>query len=176
MGSLEYRQSSLEDLGHRYMQITVSAPPCILRMCVVARRRSVHMQTPVGLLHVRMLSPKPFSTWTLDFVAAAIDQNGHRVMMHGDSICCLFGVLCFRLNWYVTLTLEDDSRKKLIKKQHNHLLIAETFLYQLPLVGRFFQSTVPRVSAVCFPLTCPSDLLQYATMYTHPAFLMSSQA
>ncbi len=80
---------------------------------------------------------------------AALDDTGNLVMMHGDTLCYIYGIPHFRLNWYTTLTLEDGpSGQKLIKQQHDHLLAAETFVYQLPLVGKWFEMVIPRV---CLP-------------------------
>lgn len=69
-------------------------------------------------------------------------------MMHGDTLCYIYGIPHFRLNWFITLTLEDGpGGTKLIKQQHDHLLATETFVYQLPLVGKWFEMVMPRVSA-----------------------------
>lgn len=94
--------------------------------------------------------------------AAAVDDTGNLVMMHGDTLCYLYGIPRFRLNWYITLTLEDGpSGKKLIKQQHDHLLAAETFVYQLPLVGKWFEQVLPRVStsvyASAWHTICPQQ-------------------
>lgn len=136
---------------------------------VVACHHAVHLHIGVCLLHICRLSTKPVCACITAFVAAAIDQKGNHVMMHGDSNCCLFGVPCFQLNWYVILTLEDDSRRKLIKQQDNHLLIAETFVYRLPLVGSFFQSTLPRVSALYSWLVLAFWSSEYVAKYMHTA-------
>jgi len=83
------------------------------------------------------------------FATAALDDTGNLVMMHGDTLCYLYGIPHFRLNWYITLTLEDGpDGKKLIKQQHDHLLAAETFVYQLPLVGKWFEMVIPRVCSL----------------------------
>lgn len=69
-------------------------------------------------------------------------------MMHGDTLCYIYGIPHFRLNWFITLTLEDGpGGTKLIKQQHDHLLATETFVYQLPLVGKWFEMVMPRVCA-----------------------------
>lgn len=78
----------------------------------------------------------------------SLDDTGNLVMMHGDTLCYLYGIPHFRLNWYITLTLEDGpDGNKLIKQQHDHLLAAETFVYQLPLVGKWFEMVIPRMGA-----------------------------
>jgi len=52
------------------------------------------------------------------------------------------------MGFLTTLILEGGpSGKKLIRQLHDHLLFAETFVYQLPIVGRWFEMYVPRVSS-----------------------------
>jgi hypothetical protein len=95
------------------------------------------------------------------FATTALDDTGNLVMMHGDTLCYLYGIPHFRLNWYITLTLEDGpDGKKLIKQQHDHLLAAETFVYQLPLVGKWFEMVIPRV--------CPQQYLHHVCIHSHP--------
>jgi len=122
-----------------------------------------------------------------NFAASALDDTGNLVMMHGDTLCYIYGIPHFRLNCHITLTLEDGPNgKELIKQQHDQLLAAETFVYQLPLVGKWFEMVIPRVCSqrylrnVCIHptpvLMSHSDLCVSACVDWHVRFVMAYNA